>query len=80
MSDGFVYVEDELPDPYTEVIVLVSGKRGALWRNNYPLVAFMSMTGSWHEERHPSKEPLQGVYAWKHIGYIPEKMPEKKKK
>lgn len=57
------------PDPLEEVLVLVDGHRGPSWRNNYPLVAYMGEDGKWHEERHPSQEPLSGVICWKPIDF-----------
>jgi hypothetical protein len=48
----------------TEVLVWINGKRGAAWKNNHALVAYMAPTGEWFEERHRSQEPLIGVVAW----------------
>ena len=59
----------ELPETGIEVLVLVDGHRGPAWRNNYALVAYLSMWGDWWEERHSSEESLQGVIKWAHIPY-----------
>lgn len=61
----WVSMKDRAPEPYTEVLVQIDGHRGSMWCNLIPLVAYMNELGDWYEERHPSKEPLQGVMAWK---------------
>ncbi len=55
------------PEPLTEVIVWIDGKRGSAWKNNHALVAYMAPTGEWFEERHPSRDALVGVIAWSPI-------------
>jgi len=52
------------PEPMTEVLVWIDGKRGSSWKNNHAMVAYMAPTGEWFEERHPSRDPLVGVIAW----------------
>jgi len=54
----------KLPEPMTEVLVWIDGKRGPSWKNNHALVAYMAPTGEWFEERHPSRDPLAGVLMW----------------
>jgi hypothetical protein len=60
--------KDALPEPMEEVLVWIDGHRGPSWRNNHALVAYRDNNGDWWEERHPSKEPLVGVFLWKMIG------------
>jgi len=62
-------VEDNLPEPLTEVLVIVDGHRNPLWRNNYPLVAYLNRAGDWLEERHPYSDPIIGVTHWTPISY-----------
>lgn len=59
----WIDVKERLPEPFEEVCVWVNGKRGANWRDNHHLVAYMSLTGKFWEERHPSDDPLP-VVAW----------------
>lgn len=56
----------KLPEPYTEVLVLIDGKRGPMWSNNYWLVAYVNQSGEWREERHPCA-PLQAVIRWQEL-------------
>lgn len=51
------------PEPLTEVLVLVNGKRNSSWSNNYFVVAFMDNNGYFWEERHRSEYPLD-VILW----------------
>lgn len=60
----WIECNQRLPEPMTEVLVWIDGHRGPSWKNNHALVAYMSPTGEWFEERHPSQEPLVGVYLW----------------
>lgn len=59
----FHKITESQPEPYTEVIVLIDGQRGPMWSNNYQLIAFMTNSGTWWEDRHPEK-PLEGVLGW----------------
>ena len=61
-------IKDALPEPMCEVLVWVDGHRGPAWKNNHALDAYLGTDGNWWEERHPSKEPLIGVFLWKDIG------------
>lgn len=45
-------VKDKLPKIGVEVLVEVDGHRSPCWRNNYNLVAYLTCTGRWIEERH----------------------------
>ena len=65
------------PKPYAEVLVWIDNKRGAMWKNNHALVAYITPNGEWFEERHPSREPLAGVIAWAPI-LDPDVMPTPK--
>ena len=56
-------VEDALPETFTEVLVRIDGHRGAAWSNNYHLVAFLSESGKWWEERHGAR-PIARVTHW----------------
>lgn len=72
--NDWVYCDTELnksflPEPLEEVLVIVDGHRGPSWRNTYPLVAYISESGLWLQERHPEAEPLDGVIKWKRIIY-----------
>jgi hypothetical protein len=58
---------DVLPEPMTEVLVWIDGKRGPQWRNNHPLVAYLAPNGEWFEERHRECGPLIGVLCWSEI-------------
>ena len=57
------------PTPWTEVYVLIEGHRNPMFRNSYVLVAYMDEYGDFHEEMHPSKEPLAGILSWTEIVY-----------
>jgi hypothetical protein len=57
---------DKTPPELEEVLVWIDGHRGAGWRNNHALVAYLSRGHFW-EERHPNKEPLVGVIKWAKI-------------
>lgn len=48
----WVSVKDKLPETGVEVLVEVDGHRGPSWRNNHNLVAFLTKSGCWIEERH----------------------------
>ena len=66
---NWINVLDDLPEPYTEVLVLIDGKRGALWTNNHCLVAYLNQKGEWLQERCDDEEPLIGVISWSYIEY-----------
>jgi hypothetical protein len=66
---NWINVDEETPEPMTEVLVLIDGHRGPNWKNNYALVAYMAPTGEWFEERHHSHDPLIGVIMWAEIQY-----------
>src|SRR5690606_26356922 len=54
----------KLPEPMTEVLGGIGGKRGPSRKHNHALVADMAPTGEGFEERHPSRDPLAGVLMW----------------
>jgi hypothetical protein len=62
-------IEDQLPEPFVEVLVIIDGYRSPQWGNNYPLVAYMNSDKEFFEERHPTIAPLSGVIKWSYIDY-----------
>lgn len=58
------------PEPFTEVLVLISGHRTSNWSNTYTLVAFLNDLGNWQQWQQGG-QPIEGVIAWTEIN-IPE--------
>ena len=59
----------KMPPVYTEVLVIIDGHRNSMWRNSFPLVAYLSPEGQWLQQQHPAAEPLSGVISWAYIEY-----------
>jgi len=63
----WINITNSQPEPFKEVLVWIDGKRGASWRNNHALVAYMNENGQWVQERHPDSDPLRDVLYWMEI-------------
>lgn len=50
--ERWIPVTERLPENKVEVLVEVDGHRGASWRNNFNVVAYITAGGSWFEETH----------------------------
>lgn len=70
MND-WISTNDQLPESFEEVLIIVDGHRGPSWRNNFPLVAYRDAYGDWRQERNPDFGPIQNdtVLFWHPITY-----------
>ena len=69
--NSWISIKDQLPKEGEEVLVLVDGHRGPSWCNTYMLVAYMSQTHKFWEERHIADDPL-AVTHWMPLPDMPK--------
>lgn len=70
IMNNWIDIRDELPECWTEVLVVVDGHRNPSWSNRYCIVAYVDSDGYFWEQTHESEYPLV-VTHWMSLPDLP---------